>query len=451
MTVTVRFAPSPTGRLHVGNARVALINWLFAKAAGAKEGGGKFILRIDDTDLERSRKEHEAAIETDLRWLGLDWDVKANQSERFAAYDAAADRLKAEGRLYPCYETAEELDYKRKRQMARGQPPVYDRAALKLTASDKAKLEEEGRKPHWRFKLDETAEVSWHDLVRGPCHYHASHLSDPVLIREDGTHLYTLPSVVDDSEMAVTHVIRGEDHVTNTAAQIQLFQALGAPPPGFAHLPLLTGADGQGLSKRLGSLSLGDLRQQGLEPMALNSLLAGLGSSNAIHAVETLAELARTFDIGRFGRSTPKFDPEELARLNARLLHDLPLSAVADRLRALGMEADEAFWLAVRGNLELLSDAQSWWKICRQPLAPVIEDAGFAEQAAGLLPEEPWDADTWKNWTQTVHTATGRKGRPLFHPLRLALTGREDGPELKTLLPLIGRQRALARLMGQTA
>ncbi len=446
MTITVRFAPSPTGRLHVGNARVALINWLLAKAHG-----GKFILRIDDTDVERSKKEHEDAIEVDLRWLGLDWDAKANQSDRFAAYEAAAAKLRAEGRLYACYETAEELDYKRKRQMARGAPPVYDRAALKLTESDLEKLRDEGRRPHWRFKLDETAEVAWHDLVRGPCHYHASHLSDPVLIREDGTPLYTLPSVVDDAEMEVTHVIRGEDHVTNTAAQIQLFQALGAAPPNFAHLPLLTGADGQGLSKRLGSLSLGDLRRQGLEAMALNSLLAGLGSSNTIGAVTDLAGLVHTFDISHFGRSTPKFDPEELVRLNAKLLHEMPLSAVADRLKDLHIDADETFWLAVRGNLELLSDAESWWTICRRSLPPVIEDADFAQQAAGLLPEEPWDADTWKSWTQAVQAATGRKGKTLFHPLRLALTGREDGPELKTLLPLIGRQRALARLQGQTA
>lgn len=446
MTVTVRFAPSPTGRLHVGNARVALINWLFARQAG-----GRFILRIDDTDTERSRKDHEDAIEADLAWLGLTWDAKANQSARFAVYEAAAEKLKGEGRLYACYETPEELDYKRKRQMARGQPPVYDRAALALSDADKAKLEAEGRRPHWRFKLDETADVAWHDLVRGPCHYHASHLSDPVLIREDGTPLYTLPSVVDDAEMGVTCVIRGEDHVTNTAAQIQLFQALGAPPPSFAHLSLLTGADGQGLSKRLGSLSLGDLREQGLEAMALNSLLAGLGSSNAIHAEADLAALVRTFDIANFGRATPRFDPDELTHLNARLLHELPLSAVAERLGKLGIEADEEFWLAVRGNLEMLSDAEDWWKICRRPLTPVIEDAAFAQQAAGLLPAEPWTAETWKNWTQSVQHESGRKGRPLFHPLRLALTGREDGPELKTLLPLIGRARALARLQGQTA
>ncbi|HMA50382.1 MAG TPA: glutamate--tRNA ligase family protein, partial [Magnetospirillaceae bacterium] len=358
---------------------------------------------------------------------------------------------KSEGRLYAFYETPEELDYKRKRQMARGAPPVYDRAALALSDADKAKLEAEGRRSHWRFKLDETADVAWRDLVRGPCHYHASHLSDPVLIREDGTHLYTLPSVVDDAEMEVTHVIRGEDHVTNTAAQIQLFQALAAPPPNFAHLPLLTGADGQGLSKRLGSLSLGDLREQGLEAMALNSLLAGLGSSNAIHAVAELAELTRTFDIANFGRGTPKFDPDELTHLNARLLHELPLSAVAERLKKLGIEADEAFWQAVRGNLEMLSDAEAWWKICRRPITPVIEDAGFAAQASGLLPAEPWNAETWKSWTQAVQHETGRKGRPLFHPLRLALTGREDGPEWKTLLPLIGRARALARLQGETA
>ena len=444
--VTVRFAPSPTGRLHVGNARVALINWLFAKTQG-----GKFILRIDDTDLERSKKEHEAAIEVDLRWLGLEWDAKANQSDRFAAYDAAADKLKAEGRLYPCYETAEELDYKRKRQMARGQPPVYDRAALKLTESDLAKLEEEGRKPHWRFKLDETAEVTWHDLVRGPCHYHASHLSDPVLVRADGTALYTLPSVLDDAELGVTHVIRGEDHVTNSAAQIQLFEALDAPIPQFAHLPLLTGADGQGLSKRLGSLSLGEMRESGIEAMAVNSLLARLGSSDAIHAEIDIADLVRDFDIGHFSRATPKFDPEELNHLNARLLHAMGFDLAAPRLRAIGIEADEAFWLAVRGNVGQLSDAAEWWKICRAPVEPVIEDAGFLSAAAENLPAEPWNADTWKGWTQTVQAASGRKGRDLFHPLRLALTGRGDGPELKTLLPLIGRDRALARLNGRTA
>jgi glutamyl-tRNA synthetase len=445
MSITVRFAPSPTGLLHVGNARVALINWLFAKQAG-----GKFILRIDDTDLERSKKDYEDAIEADLKWLGLVWDQKANQSARMTSYDAAAEKLKAMGRLYACYETPEELDYKRKRQLARGQPPVYDRAALSLSESDRAKYEAEGRKPHWRFKLEE-ADVRWDDLVRGPCHYHASHLSDPVLIRADGTALYTLPSVVDDAEMAVTHVIRGEDHVTNTAAQIQLFEALGAEPPGFAHLPLLVGADGQGLSKRLGSLSLGEMREGGVEAMALNSLLAHLGSSDAIHPFQDLAAVIKVFDIGHFSRATPRFDPTELDHLNAKFLHELSFTAAKPRLEALGIAADESFWHAVRGNLAKLADAADWWKVCRAEVEPVIEDAGFAAQAAGVLPAEPWTIDTWKSWTQAVQAASQRKGRELFHPLRLALTGRGDGPELKTLLPLIGRDRALARLEGKRA
>jgi len=443
MTVTVRFAPSPTGRLHVGNARVALINWLFAR-----KQGGLFILRIDDTDLERSTKEFEAAIETDLRWLGLAWDRKENQSARMQRYDEAAERLKASGRLYPCYETPEELEYKRKRQLAKGQPPVYDRAALRLTDAERAALEAEGRRPHWRFKLKEAEDVRWDDLVRGPCHYHAAHLSDPVLIRADGTALYTLPSVVDDAEMGVTHVIRGEDHVTNTAAQIQLFQALGAKPPEFAHLSLLTGADGEGLSKRLGSFSLGELRSSGIEAMALDSLLARLGSSDAIGTAPDLAHLVQSFDIGHFSRATPKFDPVELTHLNAKLLHEMPFALAHPRLQALGIDADEEFWLAVRGNLTLLSGAADWWKICRAAVEPVIEDAGFAAQAAEMLPAEPWSIDTWKSWTQTVQAASGRKGRDLYHPLRLALTGRGDGPELKVLLPLIGRERALARLHG---
>jgi glutamyl-tRNA synthetase len=445
MTVTVRFAPSPTGRLHVGNARVALINWLFARQAG-----GRFLLRIDDTDVERSKREHEEAILTDLTWLGLTWDEFAKQSERMAVYDDAARRLTEAGRLYPCYETPEELDYKRKRQMARGLPPVYDRAGLKLSDADRARLESEGRQPHWRFKLEDR-DVTWDDLVRGPCHYHATHLSDPVLIRADGTALYTLPSVVDDAEMGVTCIIRGEDHVTNTAAQIQLFQALGAVVPHFAHLSLLTGADGQGLSKRLGSLSLGELRDQGLEAMAVNSLLARLGSSDSISPVADLSELVNSFDIDHFGRATPKFDPAELDRLNAKLLHDLPFSAVESRLNLVTPGADEAFWLAVRSNLARIGDAADWWKICREPVAPVIEDGEFAQQAALLLPPEPWTSDTWKGWTQSVQQESGRKGRELYHPLRLALTGRGDGPELKTLLPLIGRARAEARLRGQAA
>ncbi|HLN23364.1 MAG TPA: glutamate--tRNA ligase [Patescibacteria group bacterium] len=445
MTVTVRFAPSPTGRLHVGNARVALINWLYAK-----RHGGNFVLRIDDTDLERSREEYEVAIREDLTWLGLTWDRQEHQSKRIDRYELAADKLRAEGRLYACYETPEELDYKRKRQMARNVPPVYDRAGLALTAEQRAALEAEGRKPHWRFRLD-TGEVQWDDLVRGPCHYRGEHLSDPVLIRADGSHLYTLPSVVDDIELGISHIIRGEDHVTNSAVQIQIFRALGAEPPVFAHLSLLTDATGAGLSKRLGSMSLGDLRGQGVEALALNSLLAKLGSSDSIHPCQSMDALVGEFDIASFSRATPKFDPVELEHINARLLHDMPYAAAAERLRAVGIDGDEAFWLAVRPNLGFIADARDWWHICREAVAPVVEDAGFLAQAAEVLPPEPWGVETWKAWTSAVQKATGRKGRELFHPLRLALTGRENGPELKTLLPLIGSPRAAARLRGETA
>lgn len=443
MSPVVRFAPSPTGLLHVGNARVALLNWLFAKGAG-----GSFILRLDDTDLERSKEEYADAIRDDLTWMGLSWDRLERQSARLEKYAAAAEALKASGRLYPCYETPDELELRRKVQLGRGLPPVYDRAALKLTPEDVARYEAEGRRPHWRFKLDHD-DVRWNDCVRGQSHYHGANLSDPVLIRADGSFLYTLPSVVDDIEFAVTHVLRGEDHVTNTAPQIQLFRALGAEPPAFAHLPLLTGASGEGLSKRLGSGSLRDLRATGIHPLALASLLAKLGTSDAIDIRHSLAELAAEFDWHKFSRGTPKFDSAELERLDARLMHSATFAEVKDRLGIPG--ADEEFWLAVRGNLNHLDDAALWWAICRQDLAPVIEDAAFSEAAAALLPPAPWDATTWGTWTDAVKQQTGRKGKALFHPLRLALTGRENGPELKTLLPLIGPGRAKARLMGETA
>ncbi|WP_142848279.1 glutamate--tRNA ligase [Telmatospirillum sp. J64-1] len=446
MNVLVRFAPSPTGLLHVGNARVALVNWLFAKSHG-----GYFLLRMDDTDTERSRPEFADGIMEDLRWLGLTWDRKAWQSQRHNRYAAAVEQLKALGRLYPCWETPEELEAKRKRRLAQGKPPVYDRAALKLSEADKARLQEERGQPHWRFKL-ESREVAWEDMARGHCHFHPDHLSDPVLLRGDGLPLYTLCSVVDDAELGVTHIIRGEDHVTNTAVQVQLFQALGASVPEFGHLPLLTDISGGGLSKRLGSGSLRELREQGIQPMALNSLLAKLGTSDAIQLRHSLDELIDEFDIGKFGRSTPKFDPAELAHLNSRLVHEMPYEEARSRLEAMGMTGvDEALWTAVRGNLERLDDMREWWGICRGEVAPVIEDADFTAQAAGLLPPEPWDEDTWGRFTAAVKEATGRKGKGLFHPLRLAITGREQGPELKTLLPLIGRARVEARLKGRTA
>lgn len=446
MTVAVRFAPSPTGRLHVGNARVALLNWLFAQAEG-----GRFILRIDDTDEERSETVYEEAIREDLAWLGLDWDEEARQSSRLDRYETAAETLRAAGRLYPCYETAEELALKRRTLRERGLPPIYDRAALALGEADHARLEAEGRRPHWRFRLAHEA-IEWTDVIHGDWRFEGENLSDPVLVREDGRPLFALSSAVDDIDMAISHVVRGEDHVSTTAAQIQLFRALGAEPPIFAHLPLLTDAGGQGLSKRLGSLSLSDLRRQGIEPMAINSYLALLGTPDPIRAVPALEELAADFDLARYGRAAPKFDPAELQHLNARLLHDLPFEAVADRLAALGLDsADAAFWEAVRPNLDRLDDARIWNTVCRGEIEPAIEDANFARAAAALLPAEPWDEETWGAWTAAVKAATGHKGKALFLPLRRALTGLDHGPELKHLLPLIGRARAEARLAGRAA
>ena len=445
MTPKVRFAPSPTGRIHIGNARTALMNWLFAK-----HRGGTFVLRFDDTDQERSRQEYADSIEVDLNWLGIHPDEVARQSQRFPLYAAAAEKLKTLGRLYPCYESEDELDRRRKRQAARGLPPVYDRAALALTADEIVALEAEGRKPHWRFKLDHRV-VAWRDLVRGECHVDCASLSDPVLVRADGTYLYTLPSVVDDVDMAMTHIIRGEDHVTNTAVQIQLFELLGTTVPQFAHHNLLTNASGEGLSKRMGHLSLASLREEGLEARAAASLAVLVGSSEAVRPIASLAALAPLVDLGRLSRAPARFDEAELHHLNARLLHDADFASVKDRLQALGLAADEAFWLAVRGNLASLKDALVWWQVVKGPQAPVATDATLLAAAVTLLPQEPWDQTTWGAWTAAIKAETGLSGRNLFMPLRLALTGHEHGPELKALLPLIGHDRALRRLKGETA
>jgi glutamyl-tRNA synthetase len=441
----VRFAPSPTGHIHIGNTRVALLNALFAHREG-----GTFILRFDDTDLARSKQEYADSIETDLKWLGIAPDVVVRQSERFELYDGAAERLKALGRLYACYETPEELEFRRKRQLARGLPPIYDRAALKLSDEDRVKLEAEGRRPHWRFRLDHV-NVAWNDLVRGDCHVDCSSLSDPVLVREDGTYLYTLPSVVDDIDLKITHVIRGEDHVTNTAVQIQIFEALGAGIPTFAHHSLLITASGEGLSKRLGHLSVKGLRDAGLEPQAVASLAVLVGSAEAVRPVADLNELAKLIDFSHISRAPAKFDESELEHLNARLIHEMPYAAVRERLAALEADAGEDFWNAVRGNLTKVQDAVEWAKVVRGPVMPVIEDRAFIDAATEMLPAGPWDATTWKAWTEAVKAKTGVKGKALFMPLRLALTGLDHGPELGALLPLIGPERAKARLSGQAA
>lgn len=449
MAVTVRFAPSPTGLLHLGNARTALITWLFTRNAS-----GRFILRIDDTDAERSEERYVDAIREDLSWLGLDWDAEERQSARRQTYAEAIERLSTDGRLYPCYETPEELSLKRKAQLQAGRPPVYDRAALSLTEGERRRLEDRGRRPHWRFKLLHVP-IEWTDRVRGPVRFQGADLSDPVVIREDGSPLYHLCSVRDDIGLCITDVVRGEDHVANTAAHIQMFQALGEEPPHFAHLPLIADAGGKGLSKRLGSLSIQALRQDsGLEPMAVNALLARLGTSDAIEPVESLPTLVEQFDWTKFARATPKLDPADFDRLNARLIHAMSFEDAAPRLRALGLEdIDAAFWQAVRPNLTTLGQAAHWHTIARQAIDPMIDagDADYLANAADLLPDGPWDEGTWKTWTEGLKAATERKGKALFLPLRRALTGQDHGPELAVLLPLIGRDRAARRLAGQRA
>ena len=443
--IKVRFAPSPTGNLHVGNLRTALINFLFARKAG-----GQFMLRIDDTDTERSTAAFEEGIRADLQWMGMAWDVEDRQSERLDRYDAALAQLRADGRAYACYETPEELALKRKAQLSAGRPPVYDRAAINLTAEQIAAFEDEGRQPHWRFRLED-AEVCWHDIVRGDVAHRMSSLSDPVLMREDGRVIYTLASVVDDLDHGISHILRGEDHVTNSAAQIQLFEALGAQAPTMGHIALIAGADGEGLSKRLGSLSIAELRNNDTEAMAIASLLARIGTSDPVVPTADMATVIDGFDITRFGRATAKFDPGELAQVNVKVVQELPFATVAERLEAAGVGGGEPFWVAVRDNLSCVGQAIEWWRICTQPITPIIDSAVVTNAAADLLPDGEMEASLWKNWTKVVAGVSGAKGKGLFMPLRLALTGRKTGPEIAPLLAFMGRERVLARLRGETA
>lgn len=454
MTVTVRFAPSPTGYLHIGNLRPALFNWLFAAA-----NHGRFILRYDDTDRERSRSEYADAILEDIRWIGLRPHHLVHQSERLGLYHAAAEHLRARGVLYPCFETTDELERRRKRRASRGLPPIYGREALSLTADERATLQAEGRRPHWRFLLPnfgndpmrpERTEVHWDDLSRGTQTVDLASLSDPVLVREDGTYLYTLPSVVDDGDLGITHILRGDDHITNTGVQIALFQALDLTVPVFGHLNLLTTIDGEGLSKRTGALSLRSLRESGYEPMAIASLAALVGTSGSIEALADLGALRRRIDLTRVSASSSKFDPAELDRLNAELVHAMPFADVAERLQRLGVpdDAAEAFWMAVRTNCLKVSDAAGWRDVVfGKVAAPAFEaeENDFVRRAFDLLPPAPWNEGTWKSWTEIVKLATGRKGRALFMPLRRALTGLDHGPELAELLPLIGPERVASR------
>ncbi len=440
MTIVTRFAPSPTGRLHVGNLRTALHNWLLAKRSS-----GKFLLRIDDTDAERSREDYVEAIRADLAWLGVHPDGEERQSSRFGLYEAQFARLAEQGRVYRCYETPQELELKRKVLLGRGLPPIYDRAAMSLSEVDHAAKSAAGDRPHWRFLLDRDAPIEWTDAIRGPQHFDPAQMSDPVVRRADGSWLYMLPSVIDDIAMGISDVLRGEDHVSNTATQMQMFTALGSAPPRFAHEALLVRTEGK-LSKRLGSLGLDALREAGIEPRALSALLARLGTSDPVDASLDAEALAASFDLSHFGRAPARFDEADLHRINAAVIHAMTYAEAAPRLPE-GM--DEAAWHAIRPNLAHLAEAADWWQVVKGPVAcPVFADEtrAFIGQAAETLAALAWNGDAWRDLTTALKEASGRKGKDLFQPLRQALTGRDHGPEMAMLLPLIGRDQALARL-----
>ncbi len=435
--IVTRFAPSPTGRLHAGNIRTALVNWLLARSSG-----GRFVLRLDDTDLARSTAESAQSIRDDLAWLGLAPDMEVKQSDRFDRYEDALARLAAQGRAYPCYETAEELELKRRVALSRGLPPIYDRAALALSDADKANLEAEGRKPHWRFRMDETADVEWQDGVRGHCHFPAAALADPVVRRADGSWLYMLPSVVDDIDLGITDIARGEDHVTNSAVQLQMFAALGAAAPRLAHMALFTGKDAA-LSKRLGSEGVDAWAAQGIEPVAVAALLARLGTSQPVEPMARLADLLPGFALSHFGRAPARFDPADLASLSARCIHHMAHAAVAARLPA---SIGEREWLAIRPNLARLDEAEAWHQIIAGPITAATDEPDYLATAAATLAGLDWGDDIWNRLIDALKATTDRKGKALFLPLRLALTGQPHGPEMAALLPLIGRDEALRRL-----
>lgn len=453
--IKVRFAPSPTGYIHIGNTRIALFNWLYAKA-----NHGKYVLRFDDTDIERSKQEYIDGIGVDLKWLGIKPDEIYYQSKRFDRYNEVVAKLKERGLLYPCYETQEELERRRKIRLSRKLPPIYGREALKLNSEEIKAYEAEGRKPHWRFMLPnfesdpfktKRTDVHWDDAVRGPQTIDLASMSDPILIREDGSYLYTLPSVVDDIDMGITHIIRGDDHVTNTGVQIAIFEALGAKAPIFGHINLLTTISGEGLSKRKGDLSIRSLREEGFEPMAVESLAVLIGTSENVTACKSQKELLEHYDLASASKSSAKFDPADLLTLNRHIVHMLEFDEVKDRLQELGINGKEAspFWYAVRGNIDKLRDAKSWWEIIEGNhlfTAVPAEDRDYVHQSASLLPEDELDENSWKVWTNALKKATGRKGRVLFMPLRQALTGLDHGPEMATLLPLIGKTKVLNRL-----
>ena len=441
--VKVRFAPSPTGFLHIGNFRTALVNFLFAR----KENG-HFMLRIDDTDYERSSLEFEKAIIEDLSWMNFKWDSLEKQSTRLKRYDKALETLLDKKRAYACYETAEELSLKRKAQLSSGKPPVYDRSSLKLSDSDVADLKTKGKKPHYRFLLDHS-EVTWNDLIKGGSKYHMSSLSDPVILREDGRVIYTLASVVDDIDFDITHILRGEDHMTNSAAQIQLFEALGSAAPNLGHLSLLTDISGAGLSKRLGSLSLKDLRNEGIHPMAISSLLSKVGTSDPVEIKKEIKTIILDFDINKFGKSKSKFDKNELSILNSKIYQLIDFEEINEDLNKMNISITKEFWNLIRGNIALLKNVKDWWDICFGTIHSIIENQDFLDTALEVLPIDQFNEKTWSTWTKKLSQVTGKKGKELYMPLRLCLTGQNKGPEMADLILMMGRDKIIKRLSNQ--
>jgi len=441
--VKVRFAPSPTGYLHIGNFRTALVNFLFAR----KEKG-HFMLRIDDTDHERSTLEFEKAIIEDLSWMNLNWDSLEKQSTRLKRYDETLETLLDKKRAYACYETADELSLKRKVQLSSGKPPVYDRSSLRLSDSEIADLKSKGKKPHYRFLLDHS-EVTWNDLVKGQGKYHMSSLSDPVILREDGRVIYTLASVVDDIDFEITHILRGEDHMTNSAAQIQLFEALGSIAPNLGHLSLLTDISGAGLSKRLGSLSLKDLRNEGIHPMAISSLLSKVGTSDPVEIKKEIETIILYFDINKFGKSKSKFDKNELSILNSKIYQLIDFEEINEDLNKMNISITKEFWNLIRGNIALLKNVKDWWDICFGTIDTIIENQDFLDLALEVLPIDQFNETTWSTWTKTISQETGKKGKELYMPLRLCLTGQNKGPEMADLILMMGRDKVIKRLSNQ--
>lgn len=441
--VKVRFAPSPTGFLHIGNFRTALVNFLFAR----KEKG-HFMLRIDDTDHERSSLEFEKAIIEDLSWMNFKWDSLEKQSNRLKRYDEALETLLDKKRAYACYETAEELSLKRKAQLSSGKPPVYDRSSLRLSDSDVADLKSKGKKPHYRFLLDHS-EVIWNDLIKGGSKYHMSSLSDPVILREDGRVIYTLASVVDDIDFDITHILRGEDHMTNSAAQIQLFEALGSAAPNLGHLSLLTDISGAGLSKRLGSLSLKDLRNEGIHPMAISSLLSKVGTSDPVEIKKEIETIILYFDINKFGKSKSKFDKNELSLLNSKIYQLIDFEEIDEDLKKMNISITKEFWNLIRGNIALLKNVKDWWDICFGIIDSIIENQDFLDSALEVLPTDQFNEKTWSIWTKKLSEETGKKGKELYMPLRLCLTGQNKGPEMADLILMMGRDKVIKRLSNQ--